>query len=356
MTRNNSPIRQSGVALIVVLMIFAIAATLASAILYRQSHFQERTGNLLNWDLRYQYALSVEAIAVQGLQMDLEQDMTENQLLDSCAFEQWAVALPPTPYAEAIVTASVQDLQARFNLNWVVKGNGDSFIQDPEGIKALQRLLSNLLSDPASADKLAYELADWADSNSQVDAIDGAEDESYELYRTPNLPIADESEFSALLGMAPELIANPDFWQYVTALPLPSKLNVNNAPPMVLDAVLGEVAGTGAAEAIVNLRASHPIASLDEIMEIEPFSELPNDQAKAIRERLSVNSHYFQVMTDAKVAGQFTRLASRLVRPEQGETQVYSRELLPRLGPLESACNPVYNADNSNTQTTNPIQ
>lgn len=338
-------LRQQGMALVVVLTIFALAASIAAAILYRQGHFRARTANLLNWDQRYQYALSVEAIAVQGLQMDLDDDTKQNQLVDSCAHEQWAVSLPPTPYGEAVVAASVQDLNARFNLNWVVTADKDGFVQDAEGIQMLKRLLASLLTDPAKAEQLAYEMADWADSNNLVDGVYGAEDESYPLSRTPNLPAADASELRALLSMQAKDIDNANFWQYVSALPIPSTLNVNDAPPLVLQAVLGAVAGDEAAAAVIELRKSAPITSIDQVMALVPFASLPADKAAELRKRLSVNSRYFEVMTDVAIDGQYTRLVSRLQRIAGGQTAVYSRQLVPRLGPLEPACNPVYNAD-----------
>jgi general secretion pathway protein K len=348
--------RQGGVALLVVLTIFALAASLAAVILYRQSHFRERTANLLNWDQRYQYALSVEAIAVQGLQMDLQQDVHNNQLVDSCAHEQWAVSIPSTPYKSALVSASVQDLQARFNLNWVVTTGKDGFIQNKTGISMLEGLLASTLSSPSKANQLAFEMADWSDSNNLVDDVYGAEDASYPLSRTPNMPIAHESEFRALLDMKQDDIGDPDFWQYLTALPIPSTLNVNDAPPKVLDAVFGAIpglSGGSAAQAIIQLRQNAAITSIDQVMAVVPFSALAADVASDLRKYLSVDSHYFQVMVDVGIDGQYTRLVSRLQRPAQGQTAVYSREIVPRLGPLEPACNPVYNAGSDSSKSNN---
>lgn len=348
--------RQRGVALVVVLTLFALAASLASVILYRQSHFQERTANLFEWDQRYQLALSVEAVAIQGLTLDRWQDEQDNQLSDACQFEQWAVTLPPTPYDRALVSATVQDLQARFNLNWVVKAEGDQYVQDADGIAMLQRLLSALLLQPQKAQMLAFQVADWADSNVSIDDIDGAEDESYSLSRTPNLPLAHESEMRALAGFDVTDV-NDVFWQYVTALPVPSTLNVNNAPTVTLDAVIGHVAGDEAVQAVLELRQEKSIDNLDELFELAAFQTLEDNQKQLLRERLGVATQYFQVMTDISIDNQYTRLASRLIRPQNGQVSVYSREIQPRISPLETACNPVYNNDDDNPATAdiNPL-
>lgn len=338
---------QKGVALVVVLTLFALAASLASVILYRQSHFQERTANLFEWDQRYQLALSVEAIAIQGLAMDRNQDEQDNLLSDSCQFEQWAVTLPPTPYDRALVSATVQDLQARFNLNWVVSSEGDQYVQNTDGIAMLIRLFESLLLQPQKAQMLAFQLADWADSNVIIDDIDGAEDESYEFSRTPNAPLAHESEVRALVAFEVEDV-DDIFWQYVTALPIPSKININNAPPVVLEATLGFLANDGAVAAVLALRQEKSIDDLSEVLELNEFQELDEDKRKQIQERFGVTTEYFQVMTDVSIENQYTRLASRLIRPQNGQVSVYSRELQPRVTPLESACHPVYNNDDDN--------
>ncbi|HAR60646.1 MAG TPA: general secretion pathway protein GspK, partial [Alcanivorax sp.] len=152
-------------ALIIVLMLFAILAAVTTEVMFRQDRFRVRTENLLEWDKRYQYAMAAEVVAVQGLIDDLDEDRRTNQQLDECIEEQWAVQLTPTPYEDAILSASVQDLQGRFNLNWLVEANGAGFTRDDEARDMLQRLLQQTLPDPGKASILANEMTDWIDSN-----------------------------------------------------------------------------------------------------------------------------------------------------------------------------------------------
>ncbi len=84
-------------ALIIVLMLFAILAAITTEVMFRQDRFRTRTENLLQWDKRYQYAMAAEVVAVQGLNDDLEGDRQENQQVDDCVEEQWAVELTPRP-------------------------------------------------------------------------------------------------------------------------------------------------------------------------------------------------------------------------------------------------------------------
>lgn len=352
--------RQRGMALIIVLMLFAILATITAGVMYRQDRFRIRASNLLQWDKRYQYALAAEVVAVQALNDDLEADRRNDELVDDCTKERWAVQLPPTPYEDAVLSASVQDLQGRFNLNWLVNAEGNGFTRDDQARDMLTRLLRQTLPDPSKASLLANEMADWIDSNNIVDAVEGAEDAAYRLRRTPNMPVAHESELRALRSFTVEdRFANPLYWSLFTALPVDTKLNVNTAPRQVLDAVLGEVAGPGAAEAVMNLRKEEPITDISALMQQSPFAELEEKQKKTLSQWLGVSSEYFQVMVDVQVGDGVSRLISRIQRLSAGGadgTHVYSREMVPLLMPLEPACNPFYNegSNNNNLTTTLP--
>ena len=345
LTRNA---KQRGVALIIVLMLFAILATITLEIVFRQDRFLTRADNLLQWDKRYQYAMAAEVVAQQGLIDDLEDDRNNNAMVDDCVEEQWAVQLPPTPYEDAMLSASVQDLQGRFNLNWLITASGDEFIRNPRAIAQLTRLIEQTFPGEANASRLANEMADWLDSNNIVDSVEGAEDPEYRNRRTPNLPAAHESEMRALLTFrVADQPAEPQVWGLLTALPLGTTLNVNTAPPQVLDAVIGDMAGTAAVQAVLDARQEKPVTEISELMKLPPLDDLSADEKNDLASLLGVSSEYFQVMVDVEVDGQLSRLVSRLRRAAgQGETTaVFSRQVSPLLTPLEPACNPFYNAN-----------
>ena len=342
--------KQHGVALIIVLMLFAILSTITLEIVFRQDRFLTRADNLLQWDKRYQYAMAAEVVAQQGLIDDLDDDRNNNAMVDDCVEEQWAVQLPPTPYDDAMLSASVQDLQGRFNLNWLITTSGGQFIRNPEAITQLTRLIEQTFPPEANPSRLANEMADWLDSNNIVDSVEGAEDPEYRNRRTPNLPAAHESEMRALLTFrVADQPAEPQVWGLLTALPLGTTLNVNTAPPQVLDAVIGDMAGTAAVQAVLDARQEKPVTEISELMKLPPLDDLSADEKNDLASLLGVSSEYFQVMVDVEVDGQLSRLVSRLRRAAgQGETTaVFSRQVSPLLTPLEPACNPFYNADGS---------
>ena len=347
LTRNA---KQRGVALIIVLMLFAILATITLEIVFRQDRFLTRADNLLQWDKRYQYAMAAEVVAQQGLIDDLEDDRNNNAMVDDCVEEQWAVQLPPTPYDDAMLSASVQDLQGRFNLNWLITASGDQLVRNPRAISQLTRLIEQTFPGEANASRLANEMADWLDSNNIVDSVEGAEDPEYRNRRTPNMPAAHESELRALLSFrAADQPSEPMVWGLFTALPMGTTLNVNTAPPQVLDAVIGDLAGTAAVQAVLEARQEKPVTAISEVMQLGPLNGLSADEKNDLASLLGVSSEYFQVMVDVEVDGQLSRLVSRLHRASgEGETtSVFSRQVSPLLTPLEPACNPFYNADGS---------
>ncbi|HAB09170.1 MAG TPA: general secretion pathway protein GspK, partial [Alcanivorax sp.] len=110
--------------------------------------------------------------------------------------------------------------------------------------------------------------------------------------------------------------------------------------------------------AVVSLRQEEPIEDIGTLMQQEPFSSLDADQKQALSDRLGVASEYFQVMVDVEVAGNLSRLVSRVRRSAGGGadgTRVYSRQVKPLLSPLEPACNPFYNAGDDNNNVIDSI-
>jgi general secretion pathway protein K len=366
---------QQGSALVVVLLIFALAFSLAVDVIYRQHHVQTRTANLLDWDYRYQYAVAAETLAIQGLIDDLQDDQKNNELVDDCKKESWSGPFA-FPYEDAMIAASVQDLQGRFNLNSLAVDSNGTFVRDAEAIIRLERLLASILP-PAYANRaapLANEMADWIDSDTLVNGADGAEDTEYRLRRTPNQPVAHESDMRALRSFDAELAAaieeaaskaaaksaallsqgsatggsqanatgNTDaaFWQFFTALPFTARINVNTAPVKVLEAYFADVGAQAAAQTVVAQRQTEPYVSVSDVLSLPEFSKVDTTQQSNLAQLLSVGTEYFQVGIDVSTDSGMSRLVTRIKRPDSGETKVFARALQPVLSPLEPACNP----------------
>jgi len=334
--------QQTGIALIAVLLLVALMVIIGAEVMFRQDRYFARTDNLVSWDQRYQYAMAAEVVALRALNDDLAQDRNHSVLTDDCVNDFWAVQLPPTPYENAWLTASVQDLQGRFNLNNLVREEGDTFVRNPKAYARFVRLLQPLLKQPDMAERLASELSDWMDSNNLVDDMQGAEDGDYRWRRVPNIPIAHESEFRGVKSFEHDTLEDPAYWGLFAALPVGTKLNINTAAPVVLDAYFADTVGDAGTKLVLETREEGAIEDLNTLFSSGPFAALEEEQRNELLEDFTVRTDYFQVMVEVRTGENTQRLVTRVNRKESGEIQVYSRQLQPRLMPMEPACNPFY--------------
>ncbi|HEX21986.1 MAG TPA: hypothetical protein ENH21_00980 [Chromatiales bacterium] len=224
--------RQSGVALITALLITALVTVAAVAMATRQQLDIRRTGNLMEADQAWQYALGVEAWARQVLAADDNSRDTLDYLKDP-----WAAAVPSLPVEGGSVQGTVEDLQGRFNLNNLVDASGN------KPVPAQEKILQNLLGRVAATDAklnlspfLTDAVVDWLDTRPDVYRNGGAEDGDYlsltPPYRAANRPMVSPSEMLAVAGFSARAVAK--LTPLVATLPGPTKLNVNTAPEMVL--------------------------------------------------------------------------------------------------------------------------
>jgi len=225
--------KQAGVALITALLITALVTVAAVSMASRQQLDIRRTGNLMEVDQAWQFALGVEAWARQVLAADDNSRDTLDYLKDP-----WAAAVPSLPVEGGSVQGTVEDLQGRFNLNNLVKSDGKP---DPAQEKILQNLLDRVAATDAKLNLspfLTDVVVDWLDSKPGV-YRSGAEDGDYlsltPPYRAANRPMVSPSEMLALAGFSARAVAK--LTPLIATLPVASgstKLNINTAPEMVL--------------------------------------------------------------------------------------------------------------------------
>ena len=225
-----APQKQRGVALITAILIAALVSVVAVAMATRQTLDIRRTGNMLEVDQAYMYALGMEELAAQVLVKD-KKDTGDTDTLD----EDWAIPLPPTVVEGGSVAGRVEDMQGRFNLNNLVNATNKA---DLLQVKAFQSILEQVSADDKDiqiSPFMANRVVDWIDADLDSSA-DGAEDLEYLNadipYRTPNKFMASPSELGAILGMSPEDVSA--LLPLVSTLPIPTTVNVNTASEAVL--------------------------------------------------------------------------------------------------------------------------
>jgi general secretion pathway protein K len=233
----NAPLRsrQRGIALLVAVVMFAIATTVAAAITYNKAMSARRAAATFTLEQALQAGMAAEALAAIALEEDAKNSRTEPN-------NAWAQAVGPLEIEGSgiWIQAQVEDLNSRFNLNSLVQWSAPNsiFEANPRQVNAFRELLAHLNIDQKYADLLV----DWIDTDIQPQPTGGGEDTLYLTqvppYRPPNTFVTHPSEMMALPGFGAEnwaLLA-----PHVTALPLSAKVNPCTASGLVLDIAVND--------------------------------------------------------------------------------------------------------------------
>lgn len=293
-----SPLRQNGVAIIMVLLIVALATSLAAFMATQQNLWLRQVES--QFDRAQARRIGIAAIdwARAVLADDARTSGVDHEK------EIWALHLPAMPVESGEVTGVIEDRQGMFNLNNLVR-NGATSAPD---VAQFKRLLG-MLGLPG---ELATALADWMDAGSETQYPGGAENAYYlalqRPYRTANRPLAELGELSLVKGFDSRTIER--LRPYVAALPLPGAINVNFAPPEVLAAV-AENMSLADARLLAQQRNMRPFKGVTDFRQ-----RLPHGGIQVSDGNITVSSQFFLVTG----------------RASMGRAQVTTQALLQRAG------------------------
>jgi general secretion pathway protein K len=270
---------QRGVALVMVLLIVAMATTIA-AFMAQQQGFWQRA--MENGRERAQARRIAEA-GIDWARAVLADDESASPGVDHPK-EMWAMRLPAIPVEGGEVQGTIFDQQGLFNLNNLVLANGQASATD---LARFQRLLAAL----GLPQELGGALADWLDANSETTA-NGAEDEYYmnlpKPYRCANRRLSDIGELASVKGLDAGIIKR--LQPFVSVLPdSGTRVNVNFAPPEVLVAMLPGLSLQEARQIVTQIRTM-PFRTTNEFVAQRPRSVREEDAGNLI-----VKSEYFMV-------------------------------------------------------------
>lgn len=306
---------EQGVALIMVLLAMALVVMLAAGMtqhlsvrVYRASHYLTQTQG-------YSIALGAEALAKQILYRDYLDDKKESAFVDS-PDEAWSRYSAVLPLDDGVVEVQIDDLSGRINLNDLVDSGGkvDKVTHD-----RLTRLLQVLEITSVSVDSMV----DWIDENDETVSAYGAEDGRYlsqdPPYRAANQPFTSITELRLLAG-----ITEDDYQAlapYVAALPVAGLgINVNMASSPVIQSLNPQITAAQA-EAVMEQRKESRFDSVQAFLALPQFAGLG---LKA--QKLSVQSHFFDVVSRVTVDNRVAHLVSTVYRSTDGELSTISRD------------------------------
>lgn len=218
------PAKERGAALLTVLMLVAVIATISAAALDRLTVAARLSGNAAILVQSRQWVTFAEQLAAVRLE-DLAAADAARTLAGPWLGTPRTIALPDG----GTVAAEVRDGGNCFNLNSLVRGPaGGPFTTDWATVRQFSGLLQLLGTDSGRADAIAEATADWVDSDSSGTAEGPGEDPRWS---PANALMADPGELHAVRGVTPELmgLAAP----FLCALPeaAPSAINPNTLLP-----------------------------------------------------------------------------------------------------------------------------
>ena len=304
--RYRQALKQSGVALISVLLTVAILMAIAARLMTGHNLTINQHQNVFEQNQALQYAIGAEALARQALLEDFTSGGGEVDHYN----ELWAQPVLPFELDEGgFLEAQLTDLQGCFNLNNLSGADKGTHLG------RFRRLLDNV----GVQRQLADAVVDWVDSDEVVTGF-GAEDSEYLLSEIPrraaNQMITDISELAQLNNVVQEELEL--VLPHVCVIPdSESLINVNTANVQTL-ASLDQNLAPGTIEGIVS--------NVREYASVQEFAQ-QNPDFTPVAGALSVSSRYFRLHAFAQVGESSVTLQSVLFRdPNTGEVTVLGRD------------------------------
>lgn len=318
--------RQSGVALVVVMMIVAFVVVIAVGMSGRLQLQLQRQVNLQQQQQAYWYAIAAEQVSIQLLKRTVAGKDNVNLSQD------WAKLGATFPVDNGTITGKLIDLQSCFNLNNLQRpaeqqqiGAGQTASQ-----KAFQRFLELKITDLSMpAEYLTARISDWLDADSLLQTAGGAEQDDYAGLQMPfytaNSLMGSTSELRVMLDLTPADYELLKPWVCVIPKVSTSKLNLNTLTvenAALLAAYIPELDESAASD-LLGSRPEEGFASLDEVWSSPQLAGISvTDEVKAL---MAVNSNYFVLETTVTYMDTVFNLASVLVVDEQQNVKVTAR-------------------------------
>jgi general secretion pathway protein K len=253
-------IRQAGVAIIAVLMVAALVASVAGLLMLRQQRALQQL------EVRKDTAEARAATwsVLQLVRLTLRDDARLGQ--PDHLLKPWAIPIPEIQIENGGLSGRLIELNGRFNLNTLLTPEGQL---DPAGLAAYRQLLQNLALPASLADALERH---W---RAQV--------------QQPAAPLQPFLEINELLNIAGYNAAVLQILEpHLVALPSATQLNINFVSAEVLAAWVPRL-GVSRAEQVLAKRRSKYFNTPDELVQALP-AEL---RAEVPVARLTVKSTFF---------------------------------------------------------------
>lgn len=286
--------RQSGLALLMAILIVIMATTVAVNVVYEEKFTIRKNAHVHRMERSALFAAGLEDYA----RLVLREDSSDSEI-DSLD-EDWASEFKGAVIEGGYLAGQLEDEQARFNLNTLVVSE--------IALTRFERLCDNLEIDT----QFIPALLDWLDEDFDIRYPDGME-ENYDNYRVANREMVDVSELLLVHNVTPEIYDR--LKPHITALPAASTININTMSETIFLSLAPDLDVND----FIEQRKAEPFDSVDQFVE--------RLQAPVDTEGLSVDTRFFRARGQVVQGEQPYFMNTLIYRDEQGETRIISRTL-----------------------------
>jgi general secretion pathway protein K len=285
---------QKGIVLLAAILVVMVATAIIVSITHEEAFSIRKTGRIQVLERASSYAFGLEDWARVLLVRDGKESDTDH------FGEDWAVGIPGLPIEGGFLSGSMEDEQAKFNIN--------NLLESEESVIRFRRLCDNLEVETTFIDPLL----DWMDEDFDIRYPDGVEDQ-YETYRVANRPLSDISELMLIKNMTAEMYQK--LRPHITALPAPTNINVNT----MTDKVFLSLGDTVNLDQYIEEREKEVFADIPTFIE---RLQLPIPVAG-----LSVSTDYFYAHGTVVQGDQSVNFNTLIHRDSNGKTTILNRTL-----------------------------
>jgi general secretion pathway protein K len=327
--------KQAGVALITVLLVFAIATLIASKIIIGKVLDVQRTTGMINRTQAYYYAVAAEELTILALEENANADADPDNMPQGDHLDEfWAQG--PIPFEIdniGAVLVQIIDLNRYYNINNIIQSDGKVSLHELDRFKDL---LIELNLDESIADNLA----DWLDADDSEQGYPSEKDgylNEQPGYLAANRMLSDISELRLVRGFTPEVMNLLN--GHITAVKVPGvlPLNMNTASEYALSTLQVKAGGassgtyngigTSGAQDIIGARIT-PYTDLSDVASRVGISNLQSNSVAntgTIKtgpgdplSTYTVSSNFFEVHIRASYAGSVAYLSTTIAQQGAG--------------------------------------
>lgn len=275
--------RQQGVVIVVALFFVALIATMSYLMMSRLQRDTVRTSLLVHDTQAELYAQGSIDWAMEQLRDNLTRKKPDKPV------DIMPIQSPKNEINGYIVSSTITDMQARFNLNNLIT---------PEAQLEFKRLIH--IIDPEITEQKAQDIAmatmDWITPGQQQNEYNKYYMSLSPPYRAAHRNMVSANELQLVKGMTSKLYKA--LQPYVAALPAATKINALTAPAAVI-AALSPSMTLETGKAIEKARTEVKISNTDAFLNLDLVKNHGVQQ-----ERVTVESNYFLIETTVAIEKQ----------------------------------------------------